>query len=181
MQIVDYDTKLFKNIFSSYSDFKNWYLSTPLSDDSNDVPSEKTFTLIAYEYNSSHVNSTVESFKQRFANDLYTYYKEFEATTKAISDLMKLTDEEISMSDIMITNVANIPETEGSTNEEEVDFISSQQKSISKKGKLQVKKEQLSSKRAFTVKSFINRFRHLFIRIISLPYTELYGEPEGED
>lgn len=180
MEMVDFDTKLFKNIFPSYKDFVSWYTSTPLSDNSSDVPTEKTFTLIAYEYNDSHVNLSVESFKEHFANDIYTYYREFEETTKSINDLMSMTDEEIAIAGNMITNIANIPETASDTNEETVDFISQQQKMINKKGKLQIKREQLSNKRAYTTKTFLNRFRHLFIKIISPAYTNVYGEPEGE-
>lgn len=179
-EMLGYSTELFKNIFKDYQSFKEWYLSTPLSDNDDDVPSEKTFTLIAYEYNDSHSALTVESFKERFANDIYTYYKEFEATTKSISDLMKLTDDDIAIADQAIINVANIPETENSTSAEEVDFISTQQKSINKKGKLQIKKEQLANKRAFTVKTFLNRFRHLFIKIVSPSYNFVIGEDEGD-
>lgn len=180
MEMLDYTTKLFKNIFPSYESFKEWYTATPLSDNKNDCPSEKTFTLIAYEYNDSHVSLSPESFKEHFANDIYTYYREFEATTKGILDLMELTDKDIAIADEIITNVANIPETESSTSVEEVDFITTQQKNINKKGKLQIKKEQLANKRAFTVRTFINRFRHLFIKIISPAYTFVVGEEEGE-
>lgn len=180
MEQLNHGTKLFKNIFPTYEEFSSWYKSTPLSDDVNDCPTEKTFTLIAYEYNDCHIALSPESFKQRFANDIYTYYREFEATTNVIIDLMKLTDDEISTSDEMITNVANIPETESSTNVEEVDFITTQQKNINKKGKLQIKKEQLANKKAFTVKTFINRFRHLFIKIVSPAYTFVIAEPDEE-
>ena len=178
MEMLGHNTNLFKNVFPTYEDFKNWYISTPLSDNELDVPTEKTFTLIAYEYNDSHIAFSVESFKQHFANDIYTYYKEFEATTKSILELMELTDQDIAVADIAITNMANIPETESSTDEETVDFISTQQKIINKKGSLQVKKEQLSSKRIFTVKTFINRFRHLFIKIVSPAYTFVVEEDE---
>lgn len=179
MEQLDYSTRLFKNIFPTYEDFRNWYVGTPLSD-GTDCPSERTFTLIAYEYNDCHVAFSPESFKQRFANDIYTFYREFEATTEVIMDLMKLTDEEISTSDEMITNYANIPETESSTSAEEVDFITTQQKNINKKGKLQIKKEQLANKKAFTVKTFINRFRHLFIKIVSPAYNFVISEPDEE-
>lgn len=180
MEMVDFNTRLFKNIFPSYQDFESWYISTPLSDNSSDVPTERTFTLIAYEYNDSHVNLSVESFKEHFANDIYTYYREFEETTKGINELMAMTDEEIAIAGNMITNIANIPETASDTDEETVDFISQQQKMINKKGKLQIKREQLSNKRAYTTKTFLNRFRHLFIKIISPAYTDVYGEPEGK-
>ena len=176
MEMLGNKTEIFKNVFPTYRDFKEWYIELPLSEN-NEVPSEKTFTLIAYEYNDSHIAFSVESFKQHFAIDLYTFYKEFEETTKSILDLMKLTDEEIATADSMIINMANIPETESSTNKEDVDFISSQQKHINKKGKLQIKKEQLSNKRIFTVKTFLGRFRHLFIRILSNSYNFVVSEP----
>lgn len=180
MERIDYETRLFKNIFPDYQSFTNWYRSTPLSDGEKDVPSLKTFTLIAFEFNDSHISLSVESFKEHFANDIYTYYREFEATSKSIIDLMNLTDDEISIADSMITNFANIPETESSTDVEEVNFITNQQKAINKKGKLQIKKEQLSNKRTFTVKTFLNRFRHLFIKIISPAYTFVVAEPDEE-
>lgn len=180
MEMLDHNTRIFKNIFPDYNTFSNWYKSTPLSDDNDDCPSEKTFTLIAYEYNDSHIAFSKDSFKEHFANDIYTYYREFEATTKGILDLMKLTDEEIAVENQNILNIANIPETESSTDEEVVDFISTQNKTINKKGKLQIKREQLANKRAFTVKTFINRFRHLFIKIISPAYTFVVAESEEE-
>lgn len=180
MEMIGYSTKYFKDIFPDYDTFKSWYQSTGLSAYANDVPKAVTFRLIANEYNDSHVNLSDESFKEHFANDIYTYYKEFEATTQSIIDLMNLTDDEIAIADNMITNFAQIPETESSTNVEEVDFISNQQKIINKKGLLQIKREQLANKRIFTVKTFLNRFRHLFIKIISPAYTYVVGEPDEE-
>lgn len=180
MEAITHSTKIFKNVFQDYNTFINWYTNNPLSDGITDCPSIKTFTLIANEYNDSHIAFSEESFKEHFANDIYTYYKEFEATTKGISDLMNITDEEIAIENQNIVNYASIPETESSTDEEVVDFISNQQKTINKKGKLQVKREQLSNKRAFTVKTFLKRFKHLFITIISPAYTFVVGEPEGD-
>lgn len=180
MQMIDYNTRLFKNIFKSYNDFKTWYRQTGLSDDENDVPSQKTFTIIANEYNDSHVAMSPESFKERFANDLYSYYQEFEQTTKAISDLMKLTDKDIEFDNSIIMNIANIPEDGYTTSSEEVDFVTAQQKQISKKGKLQVSKELISNKRSFTVKTFLNRFRHLFIKVLTPAYTYVVVEDEED-
>lgn len=170
----------FKNIFPDYQSFKEWYLSTPLSDDESDVPSEKTFALIAYEYNDSHAAFTDESFKEHFAIDLYTFYREFEETTKAILNMMKLTDDEIATADAMITNTAVVPEEGSSTNVEEVDFITTQQKQINKRGTLQVKKDQLSAKRVFTTRTFIKRFKHLFAIIIDDAYTPVIMENQED-
>lgn len=180
MQGLIQPTKRFKDIFASYEEFKDWYLATGLSDDEFDVPSKKTFILIANEYNDSHIAYSEEGFKEHFANDIYTFYKEFEETTKSIIDLMRLTDEEISISDSIIVNTASIPETVGSTDDETVDFVSSQQKNINKKGLLQIKKEQLSNKRTFTVKTFLKRFKHLFIKILSSSYNFVVEEPEED-
>lgn len=180
MEVRVYNTKLFKNIFPDYQTFKDWYKTTPLSNTDSDVPTERTFTLILYEFSDSHVALSEESFKRRFANDIYTYYKEFEETTKSITELMLLTDDEISTANTSILNIANIPELESSTNIEEVNFVSQQQKTINKKGKLQIRREQLSNKRTFTVKTFIGRFRHLFIKILSPAYNYIVSEPDEE-
>lgn len=177
MEMIMHNTdRLFKNIFPSYQEFATWYKTLPLSDGQTDCPSAKTFALIAFDYNDSHVAFSPESFKEHFAIDLYTYYKEFEATSAAIDNLMSLTDEQIAISDTMVINTADIPETEGSTDDETVDFVSQQQKTLNKKGVLQIKKEQLSNKRAYTVRSFLSKFKHLFIKVISPAFTQVYVE-----
>lgn len=145
-----------------------------------DCPCLRTFALLFNEFADCHLAFSRESFLEHFENDLHTFYKEFEATTKAIDDLMGLSDSDIATADSMITNIANIPEIESNTDVEQVDFVSQQQKSINKKGVLQIKKEQLSNKRAYTVRAFLNKFRHLFIKIISPTYTQVYVEDEGE-
>ena len=180
MEAKVYETPLFKDIFQDYESFAEWYKQTGLSDDDTDVPSKKTFTLIFNEYADCHSAFAPFDFKCHFANDLYTYYREFEETTKSLLELMKLTDDEIANADTMIINNANIPETESSTDEETVDFISQQQKTINKKGKLQIKREQLSNKRAFTTNRFLNRFKHLFIKILSSAYTPVYVEDNDD-
>lgn len=180
MEMLDFNTRLFKNIFPDYDTFAAWYRGTPLSEDINDVPSEKTFTILAYEFNDSHISLSPDSFKQHFANDLYTYYKEFEATTKSISELMQLTDSDIATADTLVTNFADVPETKKTTDVTSVDYISNQQKNINIKGTLQIKREQLSNKRTFTVKTFLKRFRHLFIKICSPAYTFVVREEDEE-
>lgn len=181
MQVITvYQTKTFKDIFTDYDSFSDWYADCGLSDDETDIPAKKTFQLIFNEYADSHVAYDEEGFKNHFANDLYTYYKEFEATTKSISELMNLTDDQIAIGQTMIMNVADIPETTSSTDVETVDFINNQQKTISKKGVLQIKREQLSNKRTLTVKTFLNRFRHLFIKILSPAFTTVFAEDDEE-
>lgn len=180
MEMYNHSTKIFKNIFPNYQTFSEWYQSSPLSSEINDVPSNKTFRLISNEYNYCHVCMTEESFKEHFENELYTYYKEFEATTKAIDELMELTDEQIGDAGKMVVNVADVPENSYSTDTDTVNFISQQQKTLNKKGVLQIKREQISNKRAYTVRRFLERFRHLFIRIISPCYTDVYMEPDED-
>ena len=141
-----------------------------------DCPMLKTFALIFNNYCDSHIASSDETFKMQFSNILDTYYKEYENTTKAIDKLMELNEDDIAIDNSVILNIANIPETESSTSQEEVNFISQQQKTISKKGKLQINKEILSSKRAYTTRTFLNRFKYLFIKIITPDYTLLYEE-----
>lgn len=178
MELYGHTTSYFKDIFINYESFSNWYKSIPLSSGSTDIPSEKTFTLIFYNYSDSHVCMSDESFKQRFAVDLYTYYKEFEETTKAIDSLMSLKSEDISTEYSHIVNTAIIPQTPFNTSVEEVDFLTQQEKQMYKKGKLQITKELLSNKRTYTVKTFLNRFKHLFIKILDDNYNHLVGEPE---
>lgn len=162
--------KMFKNIFPDYETFKSWYLSSPLCDGENDIPNKKTFALIYNEYCVSRINSTEEVFKLRFSNELYTYYKEFEKTSEEINKLMLVTDDEISTADSTVRNIANIPENTYDTNSESVNFVSTQEKVISKKGNLQVRREQISNKRSLTTRTFLNRFQKLFERIISPAY-----------
>lgn len=180
MEAIIHKTHLFKDIFPDYDTFATWYKNCGLSDDDSDVPQKKTFLLIYNEYADCHSAFYDEDFRNHFANDIYTYYREFEETTKSILDLMKLTDDDITIADNTILNVADIPETKSSTDIDKVDFISQQQKTISVKGKLQVKREQLSNKRALTTKTFLGRFKHLFVKILSPSYTAVYVEEEED-
>lgn len=168
----------FFQVFPDYDTFAEWYKSTDLSDDDNDVPSKKTFALIFNEYACNHICMYEYSFKLHFANELYTYYKEFEATTEEIDKLMALEDEEIAKNQFHITNVAQIPEEGHSTDTETVDFISTQQKDFNQMGELETRRTQLANKRAYTVKAFLKRFKHLFIKVISPYYTHLYNAEE---
>lgn len=180
MEQIIVPTKLFKDIFPTYEDFATWVEESGMTGEDFSIPRKTTFMIIYNHYACSHVAFTEETFKMHFLNELYTFCGEFEATTDAIVQLRNLTDEEIAVADSMIENFANIPETEQSTDTETVNFISQQQKMINKKGVLQVKREQLSNKRIFTVKTFLKRFRHLFIRIIVPAYTDVWKEKEGE-
>lgn len=171
-------TKYFKDIFPTFEDFASWYKSTALSD--GDAPAKKTFTIISYEYNDCHVAFDDENFKEHFAIDLYTFYKEFEATSATIDKLMALTDEDVSLDSQMITNIANIPETASSTDVESVDFVTTQQKMMNKKGKQSITREQLGNKRAYTTRAFLKRFRHLFITVYDSPYTAVIKENQED-
>ena len=178
MQLDGYETKIFNDIFPTYETFSSWWNSS--YSEISVVPSKLTFMLIQSEYRESHIAFDEIGFKDRFFVDLYTYVREFEATTRAIDDLMNLSDEDIAISGSMVQNIADIPERQNSTNAEEVNFISQQQKMINKKGTLQIKREQLINKKAYTVKSFIKRFRHLFIRVLSSAHVPVIREPEGD-
>lgn len=208
MDIYAKITKRFKDVFTkdeeqSYEEFAKWYIDESHMSDSTvikwnsvvwtentpfvlngenkvylDVPGKKTFYLIANEYNDSSLAHSVEGFKEHFANDLYTFYKEFEATTKAINELMSLTDDQIKDAGSMVTNTADIPENTYDTDKETVDFISNQQKMLNLKGDLQVKREQLANKRAYTTRAFLAKFKHLFIKILSSPYNFMVVEDE---
>ena len=144
-------------------------------ENATDVPSKKTFYLIAYEYDDSRVCFSDVGFLEHFAIDLYSYYKEFEGTTKAIDNLMSLSATDIEKDGYMVQNFADIPEVPDSTNAEEVSYISNQNKTINIKGNLQIAKELLSNKRAYTVKQFLSRFKHLFVKVLSTKY-EYYVE-----
>lgn len=174
--------KTFCQVFPDYDTFKQWYTSLPLSVN-DDCPNEVTYSLILYQYCDSHIAYSEEGFKMKFAKQLYTYYKEFENTSKAIDDLMSLTDDEVSVANISTLNIADTPETPISTNNDEfgdgaVDYVSGQQKTITRKGKMQIKREQLSNKRAYTVTTFLNRFSSLFIKILGSPFLDVWGEDE---
>lgn len=179
MEQYNYITKTFKDIFPDYSTFLSWWNATQYGD-FGDACNNKTFKLIFNEYACSHCSMQEEDFKNHFANDLYTYSKEFEKTTEVIDKMLTLSESDIAFDTTSIMNIANIPENESSTNIEEVNFVSQQQKNITKKGKVQITREELSLKRAYTTKTFLKRFKHLFIRILSKSYVPVIEETEGD-
>lgn len=204
MQLFAHITEMFKDIFvdedtgeQSYVEFAKWYINeshlsdsegTTITDETDftqlDVPAKKTFYLLAHEYNDSHVSFSVDGFKDHFAIDLYNYYKEFEATTAEIDKLMNLGDTDIKDSGYMVINNADIPEVPFSTSStennagENAEYVSNQQKTINQKGLLQIRREQLSNKRAYTVRQFLAKFRHLFIKVLSSPYNFVVANEE---
>lgn len=174
MEMKGYGTKVFGNLFPDYDTFKEWFLSTPFG--SKTVPNEITFTLIAYEYNDCHLCMNEKNFKEHFAVDLYTYTKEFEKTTERIDKLMELTEDDISTDSTSVMNIATIPENSYDTDSETVNFVTTQQKNINKKGKSNIQREMLSNSRSYTVKTFLRRFKHLFISVLSPSYVKVYRE-----
>lgn len=165
------NTFTFKDVFADYQNFVDWYNSTPFN---SYVPSKIAFGLIWYEYADSHLAFSLEDFKNHFAIDLYTYAKEFDKTSEKIDKMMELTEDDISFDSTVIFNTADIPEVPSSTDIERVDFVSAQQKTLNKKGKLQISREMLSTQRAYTVKGFLKRFKHLFVSVCSPAYTFSY-------
>lgn len=179
MEKVMYNSKVFKDVFPDYNSFKDFWIDTDIGTDKN-LPSKTAFGVVSIQYCSSHIAFTEDEFKLRFCLEMYTYAKEFEETSKAIDQLMSLSPEEMAISSEAIINFAEIPETELSTDAETVNFISNQQKSINKKGKLQVLRELITNKRSYTTRSFLRKFQHLFIKILSPAYTFAVEEKDEE-
>lgn len=178
MEKIMYNNKVFKDVFPDYNSFEIAWNNSGLSDGYK--PNNRTFQILFIQYCSSHIAFTEDEFKLRFCLEMYTYAKEFEETSVAIDKLMSLSPEEMAISYEAITNFAEIPETELSTDAETVNFISNQQKSINKKGKLQVLRELITNKRSYTTRSFLRKFQYLFIRILSPAYTFAVEEDEEE-
>ena len=175
MEMQTHNTKVFNDVFPDYETFKNWIQEYSIL-----VPRELTFKLIQAEYRSSHLAYDEISFKDHFFIDIYSFTREFEATTDAIDALMSLTDSQIDTDGSTVLNIAEIPSTENDTDAKIVNFVNQQQKTISVKGNLQIKREQLANKRIYTVKSFLKKFRHLFIKILSPAYTLVVAEEEHQ-
>lgn len=175
-----HEFKLFKDIFPDYQSFSTWYATTLFHLSSGQAPNAITFSIIYNEYCASHVAYSEEVFKNKFANDLYTYYEDFEQESAAIKDLMKLTSEDIIKAGSTVTNFADIPEKTSDTDAEVVDFVSQQQKTNMFRSELEAKREVIRNKRELSVRRFLSRFRHLFIRIISPDYIKVYVEDEHE-
>ena len=154
--------------------------NTDIVYDYGDIPEFKTFSYLYNEYADCHAAFDFIGFLNHFENDLQTFYKEFEATNKEIDRLMGLTDEQIAIEYSHIMNIAQIPENTYDTDSESVNFVTQQQKDLNKKGTLQIVREQLVNKKAYTVRQFIARFKHLFIKVLSPTYIPVY-EGEEED
>ena len=179
-EIQGYDFRLFKDIFPDYQSFSTWYSNTPFHLLYGQMPDIVTFTIIYNEYCVSHVSYSDEVFKNKFANDLYTYFEDFEQESAAIRDLMKLTSEEVIKAGSTVLNIADIPEQVNSTDAETVSFVSQQQKTNMFRSELEAKREIIRNKRELSVRRFLGRFRHLFMKIISPDYIRVYVEEEHE-
>ena len=180
-EMQGYDFKLFKDVFPGYQAFKSWYSTTIFrAVYANSIPNEVTFGLIYNEYCVSHLAFSEEVFKRKFANYLYTYFEDFEQESDAIRDLMALTSSQILKAGTTVVNMADIPEQLNSTDTDVVNFVSQQQKTNMFRSELDAKREIIRNKRELSVKRFLGRFRHLFMRIISPDYIKVYVEEEHE-
>lgn len=179
-EMQGYDFKLFKDVFPDYQTFLDWYSQTPFATTFNKSPNIVTFNIIYNEYCVSHLAFSEEVFKCKFSNDIYTYFEDFEQESEAIKDLMALTSEDIVKAGSTVVNFADIPEKTSDTDAEVVDFVSQQQKTNMFRSELESKREVIRNKRELSVRRFLSRFRHLFMRIISPDYIKVYVEDKHE-
>lgn len=181
----NYRNKKFSDIFPDLATFTDQYNNngiTPILTNTNNVTITNLYYLLYANYGNSTIASSDEN---RFISALFSivfmYGPTWEAKLDIQSKVRALTEDEILLGGKAVYNKALNPGQEPSTGDlEELDYINEQNTTNFKKSKL----EGYAAKWAMLVtdvsKEFIDKFKRLFIVVVT-PERPLWYGTEGEE
>lgn len=176
MRLYGYGTKTFKDVFKDFNEFKQKYSGSPFFYEGEEYigPSETTFKLIYNHYAISHIAFSEEDFMGFFENTLYEHFEKFEYDMKLKKDARKATDEEWADDGNVIQNVAVSPNTYGDTDSDIINSLDNQTKMNTRSGYTTILNRKILHNKSYYIKTFLNHFQWLFIKIIDKQYTPVW-------
>lgn len=171
-----YTTNTFMNVFSSFDEFKEKLITSPLFNSNSEWTGcdKVTFQLLYNRYSSSHLSMSEESFINQFSNTLYEHFEKFEFDIDIKKQARLVEDDVWSIDGNSINNISESPNDVGTTDSEELDSLDRQTKSIVRDGISRVLYKKNDHNRAYYVKRFLEYFRYLFIKIYDPCYTQAW-------
>lgn len=180
--IPQYNTKLFTNVWDSFSDFKQDFDNSPFANSITSQNAEKLYYLLYAKYGNSPIaNFDVMQFKMKVFSVIFQYGPSWQKRLEIQENLRNLSEEEIRSGDKMINNHAYNPSTRPSTgNREELDTINEQTSSIQKRSKINAYAMLWDLIVIDVTGEFIARFNICFKQVVAPERIVLY-ESESEE
>lgn len=169
-------TRTFSEVIPTVSEFLKIFTDYGIPDIITDQDEKAiVYYLLLGEYANSHLKTLDETrFKIKLATTIYSYYPTFKCKDDIQKIIRELTDEQILQDGVMIDNLALNPDQAPPTSSDEaLDHVSQQNYSIQKKSILNALNAKYASLHSNMVKSFLDKFKDLFMKVVST-YDYLY-------
>lgn len=180
-----YDQYTFNDIYDSFDSFKESFTSTVFGNVINDTQLEVLYYLLYARYgNSTIAGYDVNQWEYRLYSIIYQYAPSYFKKREIQDELVKmdLNGDEILKGARMVHNTALNPGNEpGTASADELDYINSQDTSNYRHSKVDALAKLASIIRMDTMKELLDRFKDLFLKVLS-PYEPiLYATQEDDE
>lgn len=170
---ANYITPTFKDIFPTLNDFEQSFFESglPITFMSEAETLLVIYTLLMSKYaNSNILSSDTDQFKLQLFSIIYQHAPNWERRLDLQGKIRSLSDDEILRSSQQIVNQALNPSTAPATDSlEALTYINQQTTSGYKKNKVDAYSYVYTILQDDVTEEFINKFKHLFIKIV-YPY-----------
>lgn len=175
----NFRTRTLSEIFPDYNEFETLFGDSPFAGSISDKGLKLTYYLLLAEYGNSNISSSDENrFKLKMFSLIFQYGPAWETKIKIQDKLKNLKEEEILRGSEATYNQAAHPGNGPSVSSDEIiQGIDNQSRQIYKKSKMEAYMLQYDSIKDNMTKSYINRFKDLFLQIVQ-PELPLWYESE---
>lgn len=173
------NTFLFRDVFPTYQIFKSLTDQLQLyDDDTEDTFNEYCYNVLIRNYAVNNIRySTIDGFLLDFANCYQDYFAQYLNEKKIIEALHLLTLDELRLTQEVLNNSAQAPNTKPDDPTKPLPYISSQVYSRVTGTKLVVYLQALQNMPSMRIREFVARFKDLFMQVI--PNNVFWFQQEG--
>ena len=164
----NYRTRKFTDIYPNVQSFLAEYKNIGIPKSVTNEIAQTIYYLLYANYGNSHIASSDENqFKYKLFSLIWQYAPNWYRKREIQDELRNLTQAELLRGNTQIYNIANNPEVEPGTDTlEELPYINNQNRTISKKGKLEGLTALYEVLSRDVTKEFLNQFKVLFLSIV---------------
>lgn len=169
-----YNTKSFSEVYPDVTTFLSDYNTIGIPATIQQQTATTLYYLLIGRYANSHILSSDENrFKYRLFSMIWQYAPAWEKKLDIQKKVRELTDEDIFIGSKQIYNSARNPDTTAPEGKEELQYISDQTVSKTRRGKVDGYLALWELVKNDVSEEFLNRFRHLF-RVFASPDLPLW-------
>lgn len=163
-------TFLFKNIFPSFEEFKEFLTNEKIVDLTNVENltfAEFMFKILFRRFHNSNIQyDTIDDFKCDFANILEDYFARYKKQVDLIKKIEQLTEEDILRISTALANQSNNPNSKPTDPTQPLEFVSAQAFTIARDNKLQAYLRALQNIPTLFIEEMLKKCVNLFKTII---------------